>query len=364
MSTSSYGVPSPYDPLAHLRGDGDPEVDVFITGTVFFDIIFINLKEPPHSGAEVQAGGMGASPGGVANLAVACSRLGLRTGLAATFGEDLYGDYCRQTLGVQEGVDLTYSRYVIGSHSPITVSMVYESDRAMVTHAHPSDALDELRGPPPRTRACSIDLDHERPAWVDDVSGAGGLVFADVGWDPDDQWDTMRLQNRLTGVQVFAPNAVEAMHYTQTKSPAEALSALRDLVPLAVVTCGADGAIAFDRESGRTVQVPGLPVDALDPTGAGDVFLAGLMVGTLAHWPVEHALRLATLTAALSVQHFGGALAAPGWRDIAVWWRGIGCTDRRFAPGYAFLDDVLPDHPLPEVSRAIATLGFRSRSHS
>ena len=49
---------------------------------------------------------MGSGPGGVANLAVACSRLGLKTSLAAAFGEDLYGDYCRQTLSIQEGVDL------------------------------------------------------------------------------------------------------------------------------------------------------------------------------------------------------------------------------------------------------------------
>ena len=36
---------------------------------------------------------MGSCPGGVANQAIAAARLGLRTGLAAAFGDDGYGDY-------------------------------------------------------------------------------------------------------------------------------------------------------------------------------------------------------------------------------------------------------------------------------
>lgn len=350
-----------FDPLAAIRRDDDPPVDVFLTGTVFFDIIFIDLNEPPHSGAEVHAGGMGASPGGVANLAVACARLGLRTSVAATFGEDFYGDYCRQTMGVQEGVDLTYARYITGSHSPVTVSMVYESDRAMVTHAHRSDAIHQLIGEPPRAKACSTDLDHERPPWVDTIAASGGLVFADVGWDPEDKWNPEHLRAKLDGCDVFTPNAVEAIHYTSTSSPDAALKMLADLVPLTVITCGSDGLIANDRESGQTLRVPGLPVRAFDPTGAGDVLQAALMVGTLAKWPLEHSLRLANLCAALSVQHFGGALAAPGWHDIAAWWRGAASADPQVAHAYGFLGDVLPHRSLPQVSRAIATLGFRAR---
>jgi sugar/nucleoside kinase (ribokinase family) len=138
------------------------------------------------------------------------------------------------------------------------------------------------------------------------------------------------------------------------------LKALSELVPLAVVTCGADGAMAHDQASGETVHAPPVPVEALDPTGAGDVFLAGLMFGTIADWPLEHALRLANLGAALSVRHFGGALAAPGWGDIAAWWNETGSRDPTLIESYAFLEATLPHNDVPEVSRAIATLGFRS----
>ena len=52
--------------------------------------------------AVVMAEGMGSSPGGAANMAVAAARLGLTTGLAAVFGSDVYGDYCWSTLEEDE----------------------------------------------------------------------------------------------------------------------------------------------------------------------------------------------------------------------------------------------------------------------
>ena len=50
---------------------------------------------------------MGSCPGGVANQAIAAARLGLRTGLAAAFGDDGYGDYNWKILAGQEHVDLS-----------------------------------------------------------------------------------------------------------------------------------------------------------------------------------------------------------------------------------------------------------------
>jgi sugar/nucleoside kinase (ribokinase family) len=353
-------TPRRHDPLAGIRAEDDPALDVFLSGTVFFDIIFIGLDGVPRQGVETWAAGMGSSPGGVANLAVACARLGLRTGLAAAFGEDLYGDYCRQTLAIQEDVDLSYSRYVTGWHSPVTVSLVHDRDRAMVTHGHQPAALSRLVNQPPRARSCFVDLAADRQSWVDTVAACGGLIFADLGWDPEDRWDLGRLRESLLGCHAFSPNADEAMHYTRADTPESAVERLAELVPLAVVTNGADGSVAFDRATGRPVRAPSVPVQALDPTGAGDVFVAGLMVATLAEWPLEQALRLANLGAALSVRHFGGALASPGWGDIAVWYRETAVNDPALARDYEFLDAVLPDNAIPEAARALATLGFRA----
>jgi len=337
------------------------DFDVLISGTVFLDIVFTDLPCPPSPGTEVWTGGMGSSPGGIANLAVATSRLGLRTSLVAGFGDDGYGEWCRRVLVEQESVDLSLSRTFEHWHSPVTVSMAYQNDRAMVTHGHcaPKTAT-EMIGKPPSTRAVVVELGGD--PWWRPAQQAGALVFADVGWDPSGVWDP-RILHELDGVHCFMPNEVEAQAYTRTATPEAALVALAKLVPIAVVTRGSRGALALDSETGERVEVPSLPVTAIDPTGAGDVFGASLVVGTLAGWPLEHRLRFSSLCASLAVQQFGGALAAPGWGDIADWWAalndkvGAGDPDaRRLREAYAFLPGVLPAEPAKAIRRAEATI--------
>lgn len=351
-----------HDPLVGVREPGDPAIDVFLTGMVFLDVIFTGLEAPPTLGTEVWTEGLGSSPGGIANLAVAMSRLGLHTSLAAAFGGDVYGDFCWDTLANQEGVDLSHSRRFPGWHSPVTVSLAYRRDRSLITHGHPPPVpMAETIRRPPQARAGFVELSHEPQAWVERAHAAGVRLFADVGWDPTETW-TPEVLHQLRHCYAFLPNAVEAVHYTRTNGPREALRQLADLVPVVVVTCGPDGAMAMDGDTGEQAEVPGMAVEALDPTGAGDVFGAAFVLGTLARWPLERRLHFANLCAALSVQQFGGSLSAPGWADIAAWWQlvrhGPGC--QTLAESYAFLDSVLPNTTVSAVRRATATIGFRS----
>ncbi|GAA1351494.1 PfkB family carbohydrate kinase [Saccharothrix algeriensis] len=339
----------------------EPEFDVLLSGTVFLDIIFTGLPRPPAPGTEVWAEGLGSCPGGIANLAVALSRLQLRTALSAAFGEDAYGDFCWEVLAEQEGVDLSYCRRFYGWHSPVTVSMAMDRDRSMVTHGHRAPAsADELLDPPPRTRACFVHIQPEEELWVRRAKEGGALLFADVGWDRTGVW-APELLRRLEGYDVFLPNDVEAMGYTRSDTPERAAAALAEHVPVVVVTRGGGGAVAVDSATGESADVRGLNVAPLDSTGAGDVFGAGFVLATLAGWPLAHRVRFANLCAALSVQHFGGSLSAPGWADIATWWRTV--SRRGEDPelrGYAFLEDVLPERAGAEVRRASATIRLRA----
>jgi sugar/nucleoside kinase (ribokinase family) len=361
-----------WDPLADLRDADSPQIDVFMSGTVFLDIVFTGLPAAPAGGTEVWASGMASCPGGIANLAVAASRLGLSTSLAAGFGDDVYADFLWRTLADQERVDLSRSRRFVDWHSPVTVSMAVQRDRSMVTHGHELPiGADELIGVPPRCRAVITSIgegaaDPVLPSWVARTRRDGALVFADAGWDPTGEWD-QTLLHTLGGCDAFMPNAVEAMRYTRTDTPQAALRRLAEHVPLAVVTLGGEGAIAIDGGTGEVATVPALPVDALDPTGAGDVFGAGLVLGTLAGWPLEHRLLFAGVSAALAVHEIGGSLAAPGWGDIGDWWRR---TRTRAAAGhdgaaglarrYGFLEHLLPRTHVCGVRRAAATIARHS----
>jgi sugar/nucleoside kinase (ribokinase family) len=359
----------PVDPLARLRTADDPPWDVYLTGTVFLDIIFTGLVSAPVRGTESWARGMGSSPGGVANMATALARLGLRASLAAAFGDDHYGDYCWDALERGEGIDLSPSRTVPGWHSPVTVSMAYEGERTMVSHGHepPPQAVflqEGVQDRRPRARAAVASLTPGRPApWIARAAGEGTRVFGDVGWDETGAWDLAGLAD-LEHCEAFLPTAEEAMRDTGTDCPRTAAHALTEFVPLAVVTLGAEGAYAVGRRTGETAEVPAIAVEALDPTGAGDVFVAGFVTGTLAGWPLADRLAFAGLTAALPVQEFGGSLSAPGWAEVAAWWRRVQSVEGQDPAAlrrYAFLEDLVPEasvEPWPR-RRAVPTIGFR-----
>ncbi|MGW6732926.1 carbohydrate kinase family protein [Streptomyces sp. NPDC055013] len=352
------------DPLVGLRTAADPPWDVYLTGTVFLDIIFTGLDSAPVRGTESWARGMGSSPGGVANMATALARLGLKTSLAAAFGDDHYGEYCWDALEHGEGIDLSPSRTVPGWHSPVTVSMAYEGERTMVSHGHEPPPEEPAPDCPPRARAAVASLvPGTRAPWIAQAARKGARIFADVGWDDTGAWDLAGLAD-LEYCEAFLPNAQEAMRYTGADCPREAAHALTEHVPVAVVTLGAEGAYAVDSRTGETAVVPAIAVEALDPTGAGDVFVAGFVAGTLAGWPLADRLAFAGLTAALSVQEFGGSLSAPGWAEIGAWWRQVQSLDRQDPEAlhrYAFLADLVPQdqgRPWP-LRRAVPTIGFR-----
>ena len=341
--------------------DESEAFDVFLSGQLFFDIVFTGLDQPPRPGAEVWTRGMGSGPGGIANFAVALGRLGLRTGLAAAFGDDAYGAYCWDVLGKQEGVDLSRSRLFPGWHSSVTVSLAYDHDRAMITHGHePPLSTDVLIGEPPESRATVAHLRPVRQDWLERARARGSLVFATAGWDEADRTPDEVLA-QLPLCHAFLPNSVEAMAYTRTDTPQAALAKLGELVPVAVITRGGDGVLATDATTGESADVAGLRAEVLDATGAGDVFGAGFIAATLAGWPLVHRLRFANLGAALAVQQFGGALAAPGWAGVAHWWRTVregGPELAQLRADYAFLDEVIPEDVADEVRHAAATLGL------
>jgi sugar/nucleoside kinase (ribokinase family) len=294
------------------------ELDVVVSGLVFHDLV-LGLPTPPRPGTEVWADDSAESPGGIANFAVALARLGLRTGLAAVFGDDDLGNRTWRQLETGEGVDLTHSRKVAGWPTPVTVALAYDNDRALVTRGTtPPLSADELLTNPPKAKAVAAHIGPWPNDWLAKAKAAGSLVFADVGWDPSERWDPAVL-DQLEHCDVFLPNAGEAMNYTRTTTPEQALHRLAERVPVVVVSDGANGALAIDAQSGEQLAVPAFPVKAVDTTGAGDVFAAGFIAATLWELSLAERVRFASLVAALSVTRLGGADAAPTWAGIAAW---------------------------------------------
>ena len=82
------------------------------------------------------------------------------------------------------------------------------------------------------------------------------------------------------------------------------LAALAPQVPLLVVTCGADGAVAL--AGGERAGVPAEPIaKVVDTTGAGDLFAAGFLAGHVNDRPLAECLTMGAVAAAEIISHYG-----------------------------------------------------------
>lgn len=302
------------------RTEQEALYDVLVCGQLFYDLAFTSMASPPVPGREIWTDRLVSGPGGIANFAVAAARLGLSTALSAAVGDDTFADLCEREL-TDVGIDTSLCRRVPGWSTPVTAALSYTTDRALVTAGTPAPLSTDqlLAGRVPPARIGVVHLELEPAVWIAEAALAGTRVFADVGWDDSGIWD-VALLDQLSDCFGFFPNHVEAQAYTRTTTPQDAVRALADRVPVAVVTCGADGVVAIDSSTSEQVELPGLPVAAIDSTGAGDVFGAGLAYAYLQpDWTLEQRIRFATLCAALSVTRPGGAASAPTLADLTLW---------------------------------------------
>jgi len=282
------------------------------------------------------------SPGGAANVAIALARLGLDVALTAVFADDAFGHYLWSSL-LDEGVDLAYSVQVGGWNTPVTSSVATAREREMVTYEEvPPVAVESLLPEGYHADAFVVSLDHADPAWLAGLHRLAPLVFADVAWD-DERLASSRLLESLAAVDVFMPNAAEALACTHCETLEQAAALLARGGPLVVVKDGPAGSLAVAPGASQALRAPAVVVDDLDTTGAGDVFDAGFVYGTLAGWPVAQRLRFANLCASESVKLIGGSLAAPCWRDLAAFWSKL--DDGELRQDFSFLDTVIHNVP-------------------
>lgn len=79
---------------------------------------------------------------------------------------------------------------------------------------------------------------------------------------------------------------------------------LRRLVPLTIVTKGAEGATIYAEDEAIEIPAADTP-GVVDPTGAGDAFRAGFVRGYLAGLPLAVAGRMASLAAVYAIEQRG-----------------------------------------------------------
>ena len=126
----------------------------------------------------------------------------------------------------------------------------------------------------------------------------------------------------LAGFDLIVPNRFELGNLAgapeEPRTLAEVEAAARSIGSGAdwVVTLGDDGSLVVPGDGGDAVHVPAQQVDAVDTTGAGDSFCAGLVDALLDGAPLLEAARWATRVAAVTTTRHGAMDSLPRRDDI------------------------------------------------
>jgi len=144
----------------------------------------------------------------------------------------------------------------------------------------------------------------------------GILVYVDAHWNLD-HLRSSYLRELLQHVDVFSPNLPEALEITGAGSAEEALDGLSRLCRCVAIKCGSEGCLAW--RDGERIAVPAIAVQAVETTGAGDNFNAGLIYGLLHGYQFERCLRYANVAGGLSTQVLGGCGSGVRAADLEAW---------------------------------------------
>ena len=152
---------------------------------------------------------------------------------------------------------------------------------------------------------------------VEIVAAAGGGISFDPNLRPELLGGEEALRRICAPVlqkaHVVLPSGAEAELLAGVKGVEEACRALlRGPTQIVALKRGARGCSIFTGDA--RVDIPAYPVEAVDPTGAGDCFDAGFVVGLLEELPRQQVGRLANACGALGTTRKGpmeGAFLRP-----------------------------------------------------
>lgn len=270
---------------------------VCVVGSVNMDSVFA-VPTLPKPGETILASSAQLLPGGKGgNQAVAAARAGAQVQLVAAIGADAHGRQLRDHLAANDvGLD---GLVTLPGSSGTAVIVVGADAENMIVVAPGANAHLSLDSAPLRQLVADCDvllLQLEIPleaavAAARQARSAGAVVM--VNASPAGA-DSHRLADLAEVADVVIVNEAEGREWQWP-------------VPHLVTTRGARGATYL--HDGDESEIPAPAVEALDTTGAGDVFAGVLAAG----WTTDHhhALRRACAAGALATLVAGAGDCAP-----------------------------------------------------
>lgn len=288
-----------------------PTPRVICLGLSALDITW-QVDALPQGGGKTRADDVREGGGGMAaNAAAAAARLGARVQFWGRAGDDSAGHEMKAQLAAL-GVEVSHFQLFAGARSSLSGIVVDTRGERMIVNFRGADLPVDPAWLPLAALA-QTDAVLADPRWPE---GAHALFVAArerglptvLDGDVADA-GVFDLLLPHTDYAVFSEPGL-AGYATDARSVDEQLAfALSRGCKLAAVTLGERGIRWAD--AAGTHALPAFQVQAVDTTGAGDVFHGALAFALGAHWPVRRAFRFSAAVAAIKCTRPGGRAGVP-----------------------------------------------------
>ncbi|MCR5500166.1 MAG: carbohydrate kinase family protein [Acetatifactor sp.] len=293
--------------------------DLICMGMALVDSIIKGFDPEPISASGYRAASSTLSVGGEAvNEAMAAAKLGTKTGILCALGEDAAGDMVLSALS-RCGVDTSLVLRGEDHATPVTTMFVKDDGtRKSITNGshrynfHPEQYLDRF------TSARAIILGSLFRAPFDDpqiilavlkaAKEAGLLVVADTKLPNFRVLSLDDLKEALPYVDYITPNEDEAKYFTGKTEPLEMADVFLSYgIKNVVIKLGSKG--CYFKNASDALALPPMSIKAVDATGAGDNFVAGLTCELLCGAAPKDALLFANACGAICTTAVGASTA-------------------------------------------------------
>lgn len=246
--------------------------------------------------------------GGATNFAFATSKLGLKTRLIGLVGNDIFGEYIIKK--IKEFEIENKIRKIDGEKTGITFGIQFEDgSRSLLT----------FRG----TNSLFSKKDFKLEDIKGDTIHIGGYNFLDnfrkdvykilkyakkrkmlTSLEPDIKsgmrFKLKELKRVLKFVDIFFPNKIEGRILTKKGKKRDIVKRLLNFnCKIVALKCGKEGCVVGSRE--KIYKIKGIKVNAINPTGIGDIFNASFVFNYLKTRDIKQAGIFANAAGALAI---------------------------------------------------------------
>jgi sugar/nucleoside kinase (ribokinase family) len=297
---------------------------IVVLGDLIADISLRLPRFPVEAGSIHRLSYLELGPGGATNIAIMAARFGLPVSCLGEVGDDPFGEVVVEGLQ-REGIDVENIVVSPGAETPVA-GVVVDVDSEPAYLGHPGNLQltsmpEAWKQPIQAAEALFSDgwAEYEHiPGIILEgfrtARAAGVPTFFDPGpGNPDvsDEW----VEECISLTTVLLANQAEITHLTGFSEPVVAGKALLEQGPeLVVIKRGVAGCILQNSEGSHFAA--GLPVVALDTTGAGDSLAGAMIFGYLKGLSLEALGALANATGAAKVRKLGTGHNMPTLKEI------------------------------------------------